>query len=382
MNILNVHNFYQQPGGEDTAFYASGKVYTALGHHVFNYTATNAAVANAGRVELAKKTVWNAQIANNIYQTCLDHKIYVVNFHNTFPLISPAAYGAARKAGAKVIQWLHNYRLLCASATFFRDGKVCEDCLRKIVPLNGVLHRCYRGSLSASAVTAAMIGYHKLRGTWANDIDKLVALSRFARDKFVEGGFPIDKIAVLCNYLGADPSIGDGSGGYALFVGRLSSEKGIATLLKAWDRISIPLKIVGDGPFGPLVAETSARNLAIEWLGRLDTDGTMAMMRQAKFLICPSESYEGALPYSIIEAFAAGTPVLASDIGCMPEHVKRDQTGLLFTAGDTTDLATKAHEMDRRCHSMRGATRRHFSMAFSPERAYAAFAGLLQEICS
>ena len=153
---------------------------------------------------------------------------HVVHFHNTFPLISPSAYYAARKHGVPVVQTLHNFRLLCANAIFMRDGRPCEDCLPRRVPFAGVLHKCYRDSRTASAGVAAMVTLHRALGTWRNLIDVYIALSEFARDKFVAGGLPQHKIVVKPNCLTDDPALGLGQRAFALFVGRLSPEKGIA----------------------------------------------------------------------------------------------------------------------------------------------------------
>src|SRR5205814_1104988 len=158
----------------------------------------------------------------------------VAHFHNTFPLISPAAYYAARAEGVGVVQTLHNFRLLCPNALFFRDGKVCEDCLGRPVAWPGVVHGCYRGSRAASAATAVMTAAHRALGTWRTAVDVYVALTEFSRQKFIAGGLPAEKIAVKANFVYPDPGPGAGAGGYAVFVGRLSAEKGVETLLAAW----------------------------------------------------------------------------------------------------------------------------------------------------
>jgi len=178
--------------------------------------------------------------------------------------MSPAAYDAARAGGAAVVQTLHNYRLVCPGSLLMRDSAPCETCLGKTFPIAALQHKCYRGSLGATAAVAAMTTTHRLLGTWRRAVDVYIAPSQFAADKLADGGLPADKIVVKPNFVFPDPPIGSGGGGYAAFVGRLSPEKGVETLLAAWDVIreqtaSLPdsncprLKIVGDGPLADAV---------------------------------------------------------------------------------------------------------------------------------
>ena len=173
----------------------------------------------------------------------------------SFRSISPAAHHAAKAEGVPLVQSVRNYRLICPAATLFRDGGVCEDCLGRTAPWPGVLHGCYRESRSASAAVAAMIVAHRMLRTWQRKVDAFVALSRFARDKLIEGGLPADRIAIKPNFVDDEPGQGRGPGDYALYVGRLAPEKGLMTLLQAWQRLErpFPLKIVGTGPIASLV---------------------------------------------------------------------------------------------------------------------------------
>src|SRR5262249_8455065 len=155
---------------------------------------------------------------------------------NTFPLMSAAAYYAARAEDVSVVQTLHNFRLCCANALLFRQGEVCEACLGKAAPWRGIVHRCYRDSRTASAAVAAMIAVHRTLGTWRSAVDVYIARTESSRRKLVEGGLPAGKIAVKPNFAYPDPRQGTGKGNYAVYVGRLSAEKGVATLLDAWRR--------------------------------------------------------------------------------------------------------------------------------------------------
>src|SRR5256885_11047666 len=148
MRILVVHNFYQQPGGEDQVFASEVALLRKHGHDVQTFEADNDAVDSMGRIGLMRKTLWNRESYRSISQAAREHRAQVVHFHNTFPLVSPAGYAAARDTGAAVVQTLHNFRLLCPNAVFFREGNVCESCLGKRFAWPGVIHKCYRGSRS------------------------------------------------------------------------------------------------------------------------------------------------------------------------------------------------------------------------------------------
>jgi glycosyltransferase involved in cell wall biosynthesis len=376
MKILAVHNRYQQPGGEDQVFVDETALLEARNHRVFRYEVHNDQVKQVNRLTLAKDTVWNASAYRELGSLIRRERPDVVHFHNTLPLISPAGYYAARAEGVPVIQTLHNYRLLCPVALFFRDGRVCEDCMGKAVPWPGVVHRCYRGSRAASAVIATMLTVHRALRTWTEMVEVYVALTEFARNKFIEGGLPAGKIAVKPNFVAPDPGRGQGGGGYALFVGRLAPEKGTGTMLAAWDRLGtrVPLKIVGVGPLRDRVVEAAARQSNVEWLGNRPVEDVHALMRKADMLVFPSQCYE-TFGRVAAEAFAAGTPVIAANIGAVAELVEHGRTGLKFRPGDPEDLVTQvewalSHPAELR--SMREEVRGEFEAKYTAERNYRA----------
>src|SRR5262249_38935024 len=152
------------------------------------------------------------------------------------------------------VQTLHNFRLLCANALLFRNGMVCEECLGQPIAWPAIVHGCYHGRRDASTVIATMQATHRLFGTWQKAVDVYIALAEFGRRKLVQGGLRADKIVVKPNFVYPDPGPGRGSGGYAVFVGRLSAEKGVDTLIAAWRRLAgiLPLIILGDGPMAPI----------------------------------------------------------------------------------------------------------------------------------
>jgi glycosyltransferase involved in cell wall biosynthesis len=340
MKILLCHNHYQQRGGEDLSFAAEAALLEDYGHEVVCHTVHNDAVATMTQMQVAARTIWSRESYRDVRRQIRRTRPHVMHCTNTFPLLSPSIYYAAQAEGVPVVQSLRNYRLLCPGAYFLREGKVCEDCLGRSFAWPGVKHGCYRDSHAASAVVAAMASVHRLLGTWSRAVDLFFTPSRFARQKFLEAGLPADKVAVKPNFIDPDPGAGDGTGDFALFVGRLSPEKGIETLLSAWERIgsTLPLKIAGDGPLDDRVRQASNDNTAIEHLGALPHREILDLMGRARSVIVPSIWYE-TFGRTIIESFAKGTPVVASRLGCMEELIEDGVTGRLFAPGDATDLA-------------------------------------------
>lgn len=340
--VLFVHNHYQQSGGEDTVFVAEASLLEGQGHRVTRYTVHNDAVRAMSPLQLALRTVWSAESYRTVRALIRAERPDLVHVHNTLPLLSPSIYYAARAEGRPVVQTLHNYRLLCPSAIFFRQGRACEDCLGRTPPWPSVRHACYRQSRAATATVTAMLTVHRFLGTWQRMVDVYIALTGFARQKFVQGGLPAEKIVVKPNFVYPDPGPAEGLGDYALFLGRLAPEKGITTLLRGWQQIGhhMPLWIVGDGPLASQVAATVQQVAGVKWLGPQPRDTALALLRRAALVVVPSEWYE-SFPMVIAEAFAAGRAVVASRLGAMAELIEHGRTGLLFRPGDSEDLAEK-----------------------------------------
>lgn len=372
--ILLVHEHYQQPGGEDQVFAAEADLLESRGHKVLRYVEHNDRIKDMGRLDLARATVWSGSAYKNLRKLMRVERPQLVHFHNTFPLISPAAYYAAKAEDVPVVQTLHNYRLLCLNSFFFRDGKICEDCLGKTSPWRGVLHSCYRGSRAASGVVSTMLTAHSALGTWTKMVDVHIALTEFARQKFVQGGLPPEKIVVKPHFVHPAPKRGAGRGEFALFVGRLSPEKGLVTLLSAWKHLKgkIRLKIVGDGPLGSQTAEAAERIPGIEWLGLQPQEEVSELMGKAAFLVLPSEGYE-TFGRVAIEAFAKGTPVVAAKVGAVAELVEHGRTGLHFRSGDPRDLVTQVERILKnptKLAYMRREARNEFEARYTAERNY------------
>jgi glycosyltransferase involved in cell wall biosynthesis len=382
VKVLLCHNYYQQPGGEDQSFAAEARLLEAHGHDVLRFTLHNDSIREMGRADLARKTLWNGDIHDELRRLIRRERPDVMHCTNTFPLISPAAFHAGKAEGVPVVVSLRNYRLLCPNALFLRDGRVCEDCLGKSVPWPGVLHGCYRDSRAATAVVATLLTLHRTIRTWTRAVDLYFTLTEFARRKFIEGGLPADRIVVKPNFIDPDPGTGTGRGEYAIFVGRLSPEKGLETLLHAWGRMSDApgLKIVGDGPLAEQVQAAAARDSRIEWLGRRTPAEVLDLVGEAACLVMPSIWYE-TFGRTIIEAFAKGTPVVASRIGALAELVDDGRTGTLFTPGDPADLAAKVLSLlaDRaRLAQMRDAARQEYEEKYTAERNHRLLTGIYE----
>ena len=374
MKVLLCHNFYKLPGGEDQVFDAEGWLLRSRGHDVVTFTRHNDAVDKMSRLELARKTFWNRETYDELRELIRREKPDLMHCTNIFPLISPAAYDAARAESVPVIQSLHNYRLMCPGALLLRDGRVCEKCVDSRTFWPGVLHACYRGSYAASAVVAGMLSVHKARGTWADKVDRYIALTEFSRRKFIQAGLPEFKVDVKPNFIQGEPAPGEGRGDYVVYVGRLSPEKGIDTLLDAWSRLDqqIPLHIVGDGPMADRVAEAAQNNPTIRWLGGIPHDEVLDIVGDARFLVFPSKWHE-TFGLTVIEAFAKGTPVVVAWMGAMRELVDDGRTGLHFQAGDAAGLAAKAQQLWNDPNAlihMRKSARSEYEAKFTAERNY------------
>jgi len=347
MNILQIHNGYQQPGGEDVVVAQERRLLERRGHKVSLYHRSNHELETLSfrqRCRLITRIVSASDSRLAVRALLRELKPDVVHVHNTFAMVSPGIYEVCHEENAPVVQTLHNYRVLCPASTLYRDGASCEECVRHGL-LSSVRHGCYHDSRAMSAAIALMLQVHRSRNTWDQHIDAYIALSNFARNKFVEAGIAPQKIHVKPNFVEPDPGERSHPGTYAVFVGRLSPEKGAQTLLEAWQDLpaKIPLVIVGDGPMRPrLEAEAQKKKLAnIAFAGRMDRGAVYQVMKSAAFVVVPSVWWE---PFGLVvaEALACGTPVLGASVGAIPEMLQDYVTGLHFAPGDPISLRAKA----------------------------------------
>ena len=388
MKIVLVHNQYQQPGGEDVAFEQEHLLLKRAGHQVVMYQRSNLEIDQsfgAQRVALVKNIVWATETHRAFTDLLAREKPQLVHIHNTFVMVSPSIYLACEEAKIPVVQTLHNYRLICPAAGLFRDGHVCEECITHSL-WRGVRHGCYRDSRLATGAVALMLAVHRNRHTWDQKVQGYIALTEFARSKFLDGGLPAERLFVKPNFVYPDPGAGLCGGKYAVFAGRLSPEKRVSTLLAAWDKLGnrIPLVIIGEGSERKRL-ELMAAELGltcISFLGRLPRAETLAKMRDAFCLLFPSECYEN-FPLTIAEAFACGTPVICSRLGAMQEIVEDGRTGLHFGVGDADDLAAKmewAWTHPDEMKAMRREARQEYESRYTAERNYEMLIELYQRV--
>lgn len=383
MKILQIHNAYRHVGGEEVVVAAEKAMLDQYGHDVRQWVVENSELSKLNaftKTKIAIDSIWSASSYHKLRSLIEEFRPEVIHVHNTIPRLSPSVYAACQSFRVPVVQTLHNYKLICPGAYLYRDNDVCEDCIGKFIPTPGIAHACYRNSHAQTAIAAAGLVFNRLKGSYANNIDLYIALTRFARQKFIDGGLPPEKIAVKPNFVTADIQPGSHEGGYALFIGKLVKYKGLETVLKAWDSLSvdIPLKIVGEGPLEILLKSNLPKN--VEYLGRLPRPHVLELLRNTTFLVFPSEWYEG-FPMVIAEAFATASPVLAANCGAAAEVVRDGVSGWHFKPGDADNLAqviesawTNPDERKRR-----GAlARKQYDDYYSLERNYSMLMNLYE----
>ncbi len=395
MKVLLAHNFYQSssPSGEDAVYNQEAGMLRKGGVEIIRYERHNDEIKTP--LHAAFGAVWSRKTYHEISALIRKERPDIAHFHNIWYLISPSAYYACKDAGVPVVQTLHNFRMFCASGLLLRNGRVCEECIGKI-PWRGAAYGCFRSSrlYSTPVVFSGMI--HQMKGTWADQIDAYIALTDFGRQKFVECGLPAEKIYVKPNFLPELPNLPTSSQDYAVFIGRLSEEKGIDVLFDAIQILtsshphtfssSNPLnfKIVGDGPLLEKAKGRGreAKGIEIEFVGRKNHDECMELLRGARFLVLPSVCYEN-FPMTIVEAFACGKPVIASRLGAMAAIVEHEKTGLLFNAGDSKDLADKIQWMidnPDACSEMGENARAEFDAKYTAARNHEILMDIYEKI--
>jgi glycosyltransferase involved in cell wall biosynthesis len=347
MRVLVVHNRYRsaQPSGENAVVEEETALLRDAGAVVELLTAESDDIAGwpaAKRLTLPGRVVWSRDGARSVRRAVTGFRPDVVHFHNTFPLLSPAALRAAHASGVRVVQTLHNFRPLCPAATFMRDGRVCEDCLGK-VPVPAVVHACYRSSRIATLPIAVKDTVHGAIGTWRSSVDTYITPSAFARSRYVKAGWPADRIVVKYN-TAPDPGPPQPAydGGF-LCLSRLYPEKGVDVLLDAWEQAfpdgGARLRIVGSGELESDLRRRAEPLAGVEFTGQVARDEGLRMLASARALVIPSRWYE-VFPRIVAEAYALGVPVVASRLGSLAEIVHDGQTGLLVEPGDGGDLAS------------------------------------------
>jgi glycosyltransferase involved in cell wall biosynthesis len=389
MRVLQLHNRYRQPGGEDVVAKAEAAMLRAYGHDVHVLEVDNDVHPGggvAGNLRLVAGSTWSSASYRDVSKICREFRPAVAHVHNFWMRLSPAVHAACHSEGVATVQTLHNFRLLCAGATFLRNGSVCEDCLGKI-PWRGALRSCYRGSKAASTAVVAMMTYNNLRGTWQKDVDAFIALSDHSRSKFIAAGLPKERIHVKRNFI---QDLGSASQPPAasrriLFAGRLSAEKGVDVLLKGWAQARVTdaeLLIVGDGPErAALEFQAAALGLqapSVRFAGAVSPAQVREYIEASRIVVMPSVWYEAA-PMMLVESFCAGRGAIVSNLGALAEIVNHRKTGLHFTAGDGAALAGALQEVlsdDTLANDVGRQAREDYLEQYTPAKNYA----ILQQI--
>lgn len=334
--VLMVHNYYQIPGGEDTVVANEKRMLEEHGHKVILYTRDNSELKEMGlfrKLLLPITTIFNSKTYFDVRQIIKKEKIDIVHVHNTLNLISPAVYYAAKAMKVPVVQTIHNFRMLCPGATFYRDGHICEDCVSKGLKC-AVKYKCYRGSRLQTLICVISTKFHRMTGIYGKI--NYICLTEFNKKKLLElKQIREDRVFVKPNFV---ESVGEfvpeeERENQFIFAGRLDKLKGIDILLKAWKEMgeNAPKLIVcGTGPMEEWCKEYIQKNkLNVEIRGFVPNEETRKLIGRSKAMILPTQCYEG-FPMSIIEAFSVGTPVICSDLGNAGSAVQENITGYKF----------------------------------------------------
>ncbi|MFE9203886.1 glycosyltransferase [Micromonospora sp. NPDC007230] len=328
MRIVVAHNRYReaQPSGENTIVDAEIAQLTAAGVEVLPFLRSSDEIptmSKPAKALLPISPIWAPQAQQDLDRLLAEHRPDVLHLHNPYPLLSPWVVRTAHKRGVPVVQTVHNYRQVCSSGLYFRDGVICQDCRGRALGVPAIVHRCYRGSRAQSALMATTLAVH--RPTWRS-VDRFIALTTAVADHLRDYGIPDERIVVKPNAVpdpGTPAPLGDGF----LFMARLTPEKGLDLLLEAWRRHPVgalgTLRIAGDGELRPLAEAAAADRPDVIYLGQLDRAGVRAAI-EASAVVLATSTWHDVLPTVIIEALASGRPVLGTALGGIPYLVGAD----------------------------------------------------------
>ncbi len=373
MRVLLVHNRYQHRSGEDVVFSSEGQLLRDHGHSVREFTRDNMEIKRMNPLDVGLQTIWSRPSVKALETVLSSFRPDIVHMHNIFPLISPAVLYTCRARAIPVVATLHNYRLVCPKATLYRDGSPCYKCLGLVPAWHSIRFACYRDSRVYSALLAASIGIHWALRAWHDYVQFYIALSKKERELLIRGGLPKEKTVVKPNPVYPDPGVGDGQGEYFLYIGRLSEEKGIDILISTAQKLrSTTFLVVGASTERDRGLDLNRHMTLdnVQHLGRLSHDQVFEVLKGARCLIFPS-LWDEPFGLGIVEAFACGVPVIASDRGAMLETVEDGRTGLLFSSGNVDDLVHKinfARDHPDEIRAMGLNARKEFERRYTGER--------------
>jgi glycosyltransferase involved in cell wall biosynthesis len=368
VKVVVAHNRYRQaqPSGENTVVDLEIAQLTAAGVEVLPFLRSSDEIPSmspVGKALLPISPIYSPRAQHDLAALIREHHPDVVHLHNPYPLISPWVVRTAHRHGVPVVQTVHNYRQVCSSGVYYRDGHICHDCQGRFIGVPAVVHRCYRGSRAQSAVMATALAVH--RPTWRS-VDRYLALTSGIAEHLRAYGIPDDRIVVKPNSV-PDPGPAAGPGDGFLFLGRLSEEKGIDLLLRAWQRHPDGslgrLTIAGDGELRPVVEQAAAARTDISYAGALSRDAVQQALRRAAVVVVPS-TWEDVLPTVVIEALANGRPVLGTALGGIPYLV--DDAGWLVPA-DLAALGDALPVARAGAAALSPVARRRYETTFHPD---------------
>lgn len=368
MRILVLHSRYRSgyASGENRVVDDEARLLSEAGHSVEVFSPGIGTPSGTQLVRVGARVIWSRHAAVAVRRLMSRFRPDIVHCHNLFPALSPSVLREV-SGRAALAMTLHNYRLLCLPGTLFRDGRPCHDCVgRSLWP--GVLHRCYQGSVPASAALATSLTLHRRLRTF-QDVDLYLAISRFVRNRHIQAGVRSERIVVKPHFTW--PAKARGSAGeHFLYLGRLSPEKGVDTLMDTWHGVDARLLVVGEGPDAPLLRSISPPN--VEFLRTVPPDRVRTLIRSARAILVPSRSDEGA-GRVVLEAYASGVPVIASRVGGLPEAVVEGTTGVLVPPGDVSAWRAAVESLldDRESERMGKAGLERWMAEYSPERGLA-----------
>ena len=384
-NILIVHNYYQIPGGEDTVVANEKKMLEKHGHKVILYSRNNAELKQMSKIRilfLPFTTVFNLRTYKEIKKLIRQEKIDVVHVHNTLNLISPAVYYAARSMKVPVVQTVHNFRLLCPGATFYREGHICEDCVQHGLKC-AVKHSCYRDSKVQTLVCAISTWMHRITGIYGKV--NYICLTEFNKDKLLQlKQIKPERVFVKPNFAENNNSFipEEARLDQFVFAGRLDKLKGVDILFEAW-------KCMGEGAPKLIVCGTGAmedwcksfireNDLNIEMCGFVPNDEALRIIANSRALVLPTQWYEG-FPMSIVEAFSVGTPVICSDLGNAGSVVEEGITGYKFGYESIESIVSAVDKM-REKPLNKEKIKNIYEMKYSENANYKALNGIYASI--
>lgn len=389
MKVLLIHNFYgsEAPSGENHVFEAEKALLEQHGHTVAIFTRHSDDIRRQGlrgALRGAASVPWNPFAASALRKKVEDFKPDVVHAHNTFPLVSPSIFHTVGHQAANVLT-LHNYRLLCAAGIPMRKGKVCTQCIDQRSVFPALRYGCYRNSRIATLPLAANVALHRRIGTWQHEVDAFVALSEFQKQRMAEGGLPEGKIHVKPNFYAGNPDVVPlvQRSGHVVFVGRLGEEKGVRTLIEAWQRwgtAAPELRLIGDGPLRETLQQQAA-GLPITFLGQVASEVAQAQIADARLLILPSECFEG-FPMVVREAFAFGTPVAVSNLGPLPSIVQHGANGVVFEPSQPSSLFREIEALWAKplmLQQLSDGARKSFEMLYNEDANYQLLMDIYQQ---